>query len=133
MQTKKIIFSLFIPLYSIGVINSAFAISASEKRQLEKLDPRTRIEQRCDIEAMNRIAKDRKYSPDKVIAYSFADPKITKNHVHAPGAAFRSRGQWYRLSYECQTGNDAMTAVEFSYQIGGLIPRQLWDKHYLVP
>lgn len=44
-------------------------------RQFEKLDPQTRLEQRCDTEAMERIGADKtSFRPDKVIAYTFADP-----------------------------------------------------------
>lgn len=112
---------------------NAYAISATEKSQLEKLDPHTRLEQRCDIEAMNRLAKETKYSPDKVLAYSFGDPKVGKNRVQANGAAFRARGQWYHLSYDCQTADDQMTIQHFKYKTGAIIPKSSWDKHYLVP
>ena len=113
--------------------SQAFAMNSVERRQLKALDPETRLEQRCDIEAMDRIAKDTRFMPDKVLAYAFGDPKLTKNHIIANGAAFRAGNRWYRLSYDCKSKDDAMTILSFKYKIGALVPRKDWDKHYLVP
>ena len=123
-----------IPLM-IGILaaDQAVAINNVEKRQLKALDPQTRLEQRCDIEAMDMIAKQTKHAPDKVLAYAFSDPKQEKMHIIANGAAFRSRNKWYHLSYNCQTKSDGLTVTKFSYKIGDLIPRKDWSKHYLVP
>ncbi len=53
------------------------AMTALEKAQLEKLDPATRLEQRCDVEAMEQISRDeRKLSVDKVLAYAFLIQKF---------------------------------------------------------
>jgi len=43
-------------------VSPSFAMNASEKAQLEKLDPATRLEQRCDVEAMERITREQKFS-----------------------------------------------------------------------
>ncbi|MBB4007223.1 DUF930 domain-containing protein [Allorhizobium taibaishanense] len=111
---------------------SAFALDASATRQLKSLSPAERLEQRCDMEAMNRIGKEAKtYSPDKVIAYTFAQTKADGNRLKAPGAVFRSKGQWYRLKYQCETGNQHLDVKNFSYQIGDAVPKQSWGKYYL--
>ena len=69
-------------------------------RQLLKLDPTTRLEQACDYEVMVRInTKDPRFLADRVVAYTFKDPVIEGNAISAPGAAFRSKGEWYHLSY----------------------------------
>ena len=114
-------------------ISKAYAISAIEERQLRALDHETRLEQRCDIEAMARIAKETRFKPDKVLAYAFGDTKCKKNHFQTDSAAFRAGGAWYRLSYDCLTKDDAMTILSFKYKIGKKVPRKDWDKHYLVP
>jgi hypothetical protein len=108
------------------------AMDSSVVRQLDALTPRERLEQRCDIEAMNRIAKDNKqFRPDKVIAYTFGRTSASGNKLSAPGAVFRSREHWYRLKYTCQTGNKQLDVTSFSYQIGAEVPRANWSKYYL--
>ncbi len=112
----------------------SFAMNASEKAQLEKLDPATRLEQRCDVEAMERITREQgKFSVDKVLAYAFSDPVTKKNSIKADGAAFRSREHWYRLSFVCKTDQDHINIVSFRYDIGDEVPQDQWDRHYLVP
>ena len=99
----------------------------SLNRQLLKLAPATRLEQTCDTEVMRRINKaDNPFSVDKVIAYTFADPVIGRNEITADGAAFRSRRDWYRLSYHCETDPRHLDARELDYRIGAKIPRKLW-------
>lgn len=112
----------------------SFAMNASEKAQLEKLDPATRLEQRCDVEAMERISREQKeYSVDKVLAYAFSDPLTRKNAIKAEGAAFRSREHWYSLSFVCKTDEEHINILSFRYHIGDEVPQDQWDRHYLVP
>ncbi len=129
---RKIALSL-VAIVMLTLINNAHALTASEIMQLNKLDPQTRIEQRCDIEAMSRLGKEKRWRPDKVLAYAFSDPVMSAHTVKAKGAAFRSNGNWYRLSYICKTQDDFVTINTFEYKIGDLVPRKDWDKHYLVP
>jgi hypothetical protein len=111
---------------------TAFAVDPAIKKQLEKLDPATRLGQSCDTEAMSRINKDATgYKPDKVIAYTFKDPVPSDDRLEAPGAVFRSRGDWYHLSYSCITGPQHINVRELSYQIGDKVPRDKWTKYYL--
>ena len=51
--------------------------------------------------------------------------------VTAMGGAFRSRRQWYRVSFECiaAPGLDGVTA--FSFKLGELIPEADWEAHNL--
>lgn len=112
----------------------AFAIDQAMVRQFEKLDPRTRLEQRCDTEAMERITQGKNsFKADKVIAYAFSDPTIDKTRIEAPGAVFRSKGEWYRLAFRCRTETDRIGIVSFSYQIGARVPKDQWRAHYLYP
>lgn len=115
-------------------VSPSFAMNAAEKAQLEKLDLATRLEQRCDVEAMERISREQKeYSVDKVLAYAFSDPVTRKNSIKAEGAAFRSREHWYRLSFVCKTDEEHINILSFRYDIGAEVPRSQWDRHYLVP
>ena len=110
----------------------AFAVDARIAKQLEKLDPNTRIEQACDTEAMNRISADKgDFKADKVIAYTFAEPVLEGDSIAAPGAVFRSRGEWYRLSYTCTTGPKRINVRSLDYEIGKLVPHSAWREHYL--
>jgi hypothetical protein len=121
-------------LLAIGVSTSAFAMDNSAAKQLEKLDLQTRLEQRCDLEAMERIHKDPvKMVPDELVAYAFAEPKIKGDKIHSTGAAFRSKGEWYHLSYTCSTSPDHMTVLTFQYEIGQVVPHNQWEHHFLVP
>ena len=116
-----------------GLASIAAALSDKTlNRQLLKLDPATRLEQTCDTEIMLKINRDdNKLSVDKVIAYSFGDPVIGEDFIKAPGAVFRSRGAWYRLSYTCRTGPKHLHARMLEYDIGERIPRTQWPGHYL--
>ncbi len=112
----------------------ALAMNAREKAELEKLDPATRLEQRCDVEAAERISHDKTgYSVDKVLAYAFSDPKAQANSIEASGAAFRSRERWYKLAYACKTDAEHINVLSFHYDIGAEVPESEWAQHYLVP
>lgn len=78
---------------------------------------------------INRTEKA--YNVDKVIAYTFGDTVISEDGFQAPGAAFRSRGKWYRLSYDCMTGPRHLNALTLHYNIGEKIPREQWQDYNL--
>ncbi|NTJ41616.1 DUF930 domain-containing protein [Agrobacterium larrymoorei] len=124
-----------LPLTLITALAAAapsYAIDASVIRQLNALAPEERLEQRCDIEAMERIAKEQKgMKPDKVIAYAFGDPDVTKDSIKATGAVFRSGGEWYRLRYKCQIASSSLGIRNFDYKVGDKVPESQWAKHYL--
>ncbi|WP_420962531.1 DUF930 domain-containing protein [Brucella sp. IR073] len=108
--------------------------NAAIQRQIAKLDPQTRMEQRCNGRAMGRISREKKgMAPDELVAYAFADTVKSEHAMKAPGAAFRSKGKWYHLSYTCHTTDDNMSIVSFDYKVGAVVPRSEWSKHYLVP
>ena len=115
-----------------GLPLPSIALESKLKSQLLKLDPKTRLEQACDTEAMIRIKKeDNPFRPDKVIAYTFRDPSYGANSINAPGAVFRSNGEWYHLAYKCQTDALNLTVQALAYKIGGKISRSKWEKYYL--
>jgi hypothetical protein len=108
------------------------ALDAELKAQLLKLDPKTRLEQACDTEAMVRIKKeDNPYRPDKVIAYTFRDPTYGANSLNAPGAVFRSKDEWYHLSYKCHTDAENLSVQKLTLKIGDKVSHSNWDKYYL--
>jgi hypothetical protein len=71
-------------LLTVATAAPAAAMDQSLVKQFEKLDPQTRLEQRCDTEAMWKISADQtSFKPDKVIAYTFADPIVEADNQGA--------------------------------------------------
>jgi hypothetical protein len=96
---------------------------------LRRLDPATRLDQVCDYEAMQRIARDSNpYHPDRLKADVTANPQQTSNSVTTTGAAFRSGEKWYSLSYTCRTDASHLNVTYFVYHIGKEIPKSEWTK-----
>lgn len=122
-------------IFLAGLMSVAPAFAKSSRTdQMLKLDPVTRVEQRCDARAMGIVGREHKgYRPDEFVAYAFADPVIRGTQIKAPGGAIRSGGKWYKLAYVCETSADGLDVKSFSYQLGAEVPRSEWDAHYLVP
>ena len=112
---------------------AASKAAAGEKfrKALDRLDPQTRLEQICDLEAMTRIKKDQKYSPDRAQGAASADPKTEGDKLTATGGAFRSKGDWYELTFVCQATPDHMKVLSFEYQTGKPIPKTKWEEYGL--
>jgi hypothetical protein len=119
----------------IGSTSVAWAVKDERmNRQLLKLDPKTRLEQTCDVEVMERINQDTNpYNPDRIEAYAFEMPVIGEDERSfiAHGAAFRSQGNWYRLSFRCVTGPRHLDAHSLEYAIGAKIPQSEWQRYGL--
>lgn len=111
--------------------NSAEATEAI-KQQFMRLDPATRVEQTCGWEVQQRInhAEGDRHV-DRIISYSFADASIGGHEIHAPGAAIRSHGKWYHLSFSCQTDQTLVNVKTLKYTVGEEILRAKWSDHYL--
>ena len=113
-------------------VSSASAMSSSLRAGLLKLDPETRLEQRCDAEVLDRITHDDPhFKADRVVAYAFATPEMHQDSIRSPGAAFRSEGEWYKLKFKCRTAPDHMTVLDFRYRVGEPIPKDEWSKYNL--
>lgn len=107
----------------------ALALDAAIVKGLRELDLGARLEQRCDYEAMQRIAHDTKgYSPDRVVAGATEETEVDGDVLTGDGAAFRSKGKWYQLSFVCKTSDDHMDVLDFDYRIGDLIPKDKWEE-----
>ena len=102
--------------------------------QLMKLDPQTRAEQRCNSRVSGITNREHKgFNTDEVVAYAFADSELKGTVVSAPGAALRSHGRWYHVSYVCKVSPDGLNVESFEYKLGDEVPRAQWAEHYLVP
>jgi len=124
--------TLFIVATLLGIRMAAALDDGPIDRQLLRLDPQTRLEQTCDTEVLRAINhSEADFTVDKVIAYTFDDTIMGENDISAPGAAFRSRGSWYQLSYDCITGPRHLNAHTLHYAIGKRIPKEQWQDHQL--
>lgn len=105
----------------------AAAADARFEKSLLMLDPPARLEQLCDYTAMNQIRKDdRNYRPDRALASAMAEPSVRQDSIETKGGAFRSRGKWYALTYQCTATPDRLKVVSFHYTIGPEIPETKW-------
>ena len=121
-------------LIAVVLTSGAGHAANSRIQQMLKLSPETRVEQRCDARAMGAVQREHKgFRPDELVAYAFADPVLRGSKISAPGAAVRSNGKWYRLSYTCETNAEGLEVISFAYQLGAEVPRGEWDAHFLVP
>jgi hypothetical protein len=81
---------------------------------------------------MARIDRDKKgYSPERVVASATADTAVEGDALVGKGAAVRSKGKWFRLSFVCKTSADHMKVLSFDYQIGDAIPKESWEQFNL--
>jgi len=110
----------------------SFGYDLKLRRQFEQLDPTTRLEQVCDTEILEKVnVDDPRFRADRVVAYTFKNPKIVDDRLTANGAAIRGRGKWFHLTYSCQTGPKHLDVHDLSYEIGEEIPSALWSQYYL--
>jgi hypothetical protein len=121
-------------LMGIAVTSAAAADKKAARfaESLKNLDLETRLEQICDYEAMRRIGRDAKgFRPDRSQSNAISEPVQGENTLTAKGAAFRSKGQWYQLSFTCKGAPDHLSVVSFAYQIGEPIPEAKWEEYGL--
>lgn len=107
--------------------------SRQARAALRTLGTEDRMEQLCDLEAMEQIEawRPNAYRPELLVAYAFADTRFAGRTVTAKGAAFRSQGGWYRLSFACEVEAGMEAVAAFEFEVGEPIPRELWEGHYL--
>jgi hypothetical protein len=106
------------------LIAPAIAFDSRAYAGLHRLDPQMRLEQICDLEAMERIGKEnRRFRPDRAKSDVISHPQHLGDILKASGAAFRSNNNWYTLSFICKASPDHMKVLSFEYTIGGLIPQ----------
>jgi hypothetical protein len=120
-KSALVLIAMLVPATSVLAMDARFAAS------LKKLDPQTRLEQVCDLEAMNRIDRDANpYHPDRAKTDVVSHPVHTGDTVTGKGGAFRSKGRWYSFSFSCKSTPDHMKVLSFSYKIGEPIPESKW-------
>jgi hypothetical protein len=127
---KKLVLGLL--LASVAATPASALAAGKHKRleaQLLRLDPATRAEQVCDIEAMRRIKRDPSpYRPDRAVLAATSNPETNGHTIQGTGGAFRSKGKWYNFSFKCEVSDDHMKVLAFEYKLGEAIPEEQWAK-----
>jgi len=103
-------------------------LSAQAREALPALAGAERMEQLCNLEAMEQVhAWREEFQPDRLVAYALGDARISGHVVEVEGGAIRSGHRWYEIRYRCAliAGRDLVESFEF--RLGTAIPRQLWE------
>jgi hypothetical protein len=91
-----------------------------------------KVMQLCNIEALEQIRlAASQYDPDTLVSYAMSDTVATGLMLSATGGAFRSRRQWYGVSFECVAAPGLDGVTSFSFKLGDPIPRSEWEAHNL--
>jgi hypothetical protein len=123
---------LLLPAFTLTVMTSASTADSRFIASLSKLDPQTRLEQVCDLEAVNHIGKNEKLpKPDRAKANVITAPRVHGDTIEGTGGAFRSGGKWYGFSFTCKGSPDHLKVLSFTYKVGALIPKAKWPEYGL--
>ena len=108
--------------------------SRQARKDLATFADSERVIQLCNLEAMDQLHAWRDdFRPDRLVAYARSDVKSSGDRIVADGAAFRSRQNWYGVSFECEVSPDHARVVAFRFQLGDEVPRKEWDELGLPP
>ncbi|MCF3643261.1 DUF930 domain-containing protein [Rhizobium sp. TRM95111] len=99
---------------------------------LGQLAPGLRIEQLCNLEAMEQVHRWKPaIEPDFLVAYAMADTELFGRTLSAPGGAFRSKRHWYGIGFDCTVSADLASVAAFAFRMGAEIPESEWESHML--
>ena len=101
-------------------------------RQFKQLAPADRIEQICNLEAMQQVHHWKAdFAPEFVVAYAASDPIRSARSIEARGAAFLSRSHWYAIDFLCIVTDDLQAVASFEFKVGREIPEDKWGEYSL--
>jgi hypothetical protein len=124
--------STLLMLGLLAVAAPAHAVDARFMASLNKLDPKTRLEQVCDLEAMGKIGQiSGGVRADRAKSDAVSPPQHLGDMLIAKGAAFRAGGKWYRVTFTCKATPDHKTVLDFTYKTGAAIPAAQWPLYGL--
>jgi hypothetical protein len=111
------------PLTHATRILSGRALDRVAEASLKTLQGDARIEQLCDIEAMEQIARAGSgHVPERAVAYATAETSMDGDTLVADGGAFLSKGHWYQLKYRCRLAPDRRKVISFDFATGEQFP-----------
>jgi hypothetical protein len=123
---------LLICAFVLSVVVPAGAADPRLLASLGKLDPQTRLEQVCDLAAVNHIGVNGKLpKPDRAKSNVITPPRHHGDMIEGTGGAFRSGGKWYAFSFKCKTSSDHLNVLSFTYHVGAVIPKSKWPEYGL--
>jgi hypothetical protein len=115
--------TLFAILGTADVVHAA----GSLERSLMKLSPEERAHQVCVVKGMETVRRDKRISKaDRLMPDIYKRAQYDGGVVSAKGAAVRSGGHWYALSFTCTVSPDQLKALDFTFQLGDEIPPDTW-------
>lgn len=131
--------ALPLALAATSIVLSAFtmpAVAAQDARfmrALDRLDPKTRLEQICDLEAMRKMSASgsAKSRVDRAKSDVITPPQHLGNTLVAKGGAYRAGGKWYQMSFTCKATPDHKSVLDFTYKTGAEIPAAKWASYGL--
>ena len=112
--------------YLDAILDAPPMVKAREA--INKLPPEKRLTQSCNIEAVGQLGNaGRGFDPDAVIADAFAKPVIdtARANVTVGNGAFRSKGKWYGIAYDCTLSKDLGAVKTFTYRVGADVTDEL--------
>jgi hypothetical protein len=99
------------------------------KEALGKLPPKRRVVQMYSIEMLEQIRRNVPGSvPDIIAPTAETIENIDSQLMDVTDAAYRSRGQWFDISYHCETDAKTTTIKAFRYNFGNIIPKSVWSE-----
>lgn len=104
--------------YSAAILSAPQMAKVGEA--LKTLPKDKRLAQTCNIEAIGQLGNaGRGYAPDAVVASAFAKPVIAGTTYRVANGAFRTKGKWLGLAYECTLSDNLDGVASFTYRVGG--------------
>jgi hypothetical protein len=105
---------------------------ATVREGLRTVASSERVIQLCNIEALEQIRLAAPhYEPDTLVSYAMSNPIQAGLVLTAAGGAFRSRRQWYNVSFKCVAAPTLDGVTSFLFKLGDAIPESEWEEHYL--
>ncbi len=102
------------------------------KEAFGKLPPKRRVVQMCSIEMLEQIRRNVSGAvPDVIAPTSMTKEHIDDQLMDVMDAAYRSKGQWFEVSYHCETDAKTTTIKSFRFNLGAMIPRGEWGQRSL--
>ena len=102
---------------------------AKVRDALKTLPKDKRLAQTCNIEAIGQLGNaGRNYAPDALVASAFAKPVIDGTSYSVGNGAFRSKGKWIGVAYQCTLSKDLGSVASFTYRIGGDVTAPMLPK-----
>ena len=119
--------------YAAGILSDP--ANSELRRSFNSLASSEQLIQLCNIEALEQIGRDGAgqdgAAPDVVVGYAFGDLEVQGTTLRAEGGAYRQKGAWFRLRFECTSNADITAVASFDYTLGDSVPRSEWEEHYL--